>query len=116
MVERATEAESRAAEAAGEVATATADDALQAVDNGFSAAIGETSAALDSARDLIDRWESEGMLTQSGFDYDTMVAALEDSALNDTLRTGILGILEDIKAAPETLAVQAQALRALISN
>ncbi|WP_176827794.1 hypothetical protein [Ruegeria marina] len=56
------------------------------------------------------------MLTQSGFDYDTMVAALEDSALNDTLRTGILGILEDIKAAPETLAVQAQALRALISN
>lgn len=113
-IESASEAASQAAEAASEAASSAAEATTEAVGTAIAAANQETTAAIASARELVESWDGEGMLTQSGFDYDTMVAAVEDSTMNETLKTGILGILEDIRSAPEAIAVHAQALRALI--
>ncbi|MCE8523973.1 hypothetical protein KBY23_01760 [Ruegeria pomeroyi] len=113
---QATETASSAADTATEAANSAVDTATE-VANDAATAVGEqVAAAQTGAAELYKSWQDNGLLTESGFDYDKMVENVETSALNETLKTGVLKVLSGIKAAPETISVQAQALRALMAN
>ncbi|WP_170790947.1 hypothetical protein [Ruegeria lacuscaerulensis] len=104
-----------------EPATATAPDETP------SETIGETASQLvdqagqevavlaNQGQDLMNQWIEEGMLTVQNFDYDTLMASVQDSDLAQDIKTQATAILEEIKASPETLAAKIQELRELLN-
>lgn len=116
VVDQATQTASETATQAAEVASNAVDATTEAANDAATAVGDQVAAVQTGAAELYKNWQDNGLLTQSGFDYDKMVAGVEASALNETLKTGVLKVLSGIKAAPETISVQAQALRALMEN
>ncbi|WP_170760601.1 hypothetical protein [Ruegeria lacuscaerulensis] len=111
------------AEQAGQAATDLADQASDAAEQAGQTATdltnqaGEEVASLaNQGQDLFNSWIADGALTLDNFDYDTMVAAVQESTLAQDLKTQAIQILDDIKASPETIAVKIQELRDLMTG
>jgi polyhydroxyalkanoate synthesis regulator phasin len=132
--EAASDAASSITEQASEAASAVQDAASDAVDNvseqaaDAAAALSEQAtdaaesagdqvAALTSqGQELFNTWLQDGMLTAQQFDYDAMVASVQDSTLSDTVKTQAIAIFDKIKASPETLVAEIQKLRTLLTQ
>lgn len=98
----------QAAEAASSVADQASDVATQAGD--------EVASLAGQGQELLNTWVQEGMMTAQQFDYDKMVASVQDSALTQDIKTQVIQILNDIKAAPETALTKLQDLQNLLTQ
>lgn len=99
-------------EQASDAASSVADQATEAA----SDAGDQVATAVEQGQDLLATWIEEGKLTAQQFDYDAMVSSVQDSALSQEIKTQAVAILDDIKAAPETLVVKISELRTLLSQ
>jgi len=112
ITEQATEAASSIAEQATDAAEQTGQAATDLANQA-----GEEVAALtNQGQDLMNSWVEDGALTLQNFDYDTMVASVQESNLAQDIKTQAIQILDDIKASPETIAVKIQELQQLLSG
>ncbi|WP_120635429.1 hypothetical protein [Ruegeria sp. EL01] len=98
----------QASEAASSVADQASDVAEQAGD--------QVAAVAGQGQDLFNSWIQGGMLTAQNFDYETMVASVENSTLTQDIKTGAIRILDDIKASPELVVEKMQDLRNLLTQ
>ncbi|WP_108858642.1 hypothetical protein [Ruegeria sp. Alg231-54] len=101
-----------ATEQASEAASSIADQATEAADQA-----GDQVASLaNQGQDLLNSWIEEGTLSVQNFDYDAMVASVQDSQLSQDLKTKALGILDEIKASPQLIAQKIEELRTLLTG
>lgn len=117
--EQASEAASSVAEQAADVAEQAGQAATDLADQASDAAeqAGEEVAALaNQGQELITSWIEDGALTMQNFDYDAMVASVQESGLAQDVKTQVIQILDDIKASPETIATKIQELRDLLAG
>ena len=119
----ASDALTDATEQAGQAASDLADQATETAQQAGEAAsdladqAGEQVAALaGQGQELFNSWVQDGMLTAEQFDFDKMVASVQDSDLAQGLKDQALAILEEIKASPETIAEKLQELQALLTQ
>lgn len=116
-----------AAEQAGQAATDLANQASdtatdlanQATDTATDLAnqAGDQVAALTGqGQELFNSWIQDGMLTAQQFDYEKMVASVQESSLTQEIKTQAIKILDDIKAAPDTVVEKIQELRNLLTQ
>lgn len=109
----------QANEAASSIATQASDAAEQAADTATDLAnqAGDEVAALaGQGQDLINSWIQDGALTVQNFDYDTMVASIQESTLAQDIKTQAIQILDDIKASPQTIVAKIEELRTLLNG
>lgn len=121
--EQASEAASSIADQASEAASSVTDQASEAANslaeqaNEAASDAGDQVAALGAqGQELLNTWIQDGMLTAQNFDYDAMVASVQDSTLAQSVKTQVIQILDDIKASPETVVAKIQDLRTLMSQ
>lgn len=110
--DQAGEAASSLTEQAAEAASSVADQASDAV----TQAGDEVASLAGQGQELLNTWVQEGMLTAQQFDYDKMVASVQDSALTQDIKTQVIQILDDIKAAPDTALTKLQDLQNLLTQ
>ena len=112
LADQASEAASSVAEQASDAASDLTDQATQAASDA-----GDQVAALAAqGQELLGSWVQDGLLTAQNFDYDAMVASVQDSALAQGVKTQVIEILDEIKTSPELLAAKIQDLRALLNQ
>lgn len=110
--EAASDAANTVSEQAAEAASTLANQATDAAEN-----TGEQVASLAAqGQDLFNSWLQDGMLTAQNFDYDAMVASVQDSELTEAVKTGVIAIFDRIKASPETLVTEIQKLQSLLTQ
>lgn len=105
IVEQSSEAASDLATQAGETATELADQAGE-----------EVAALTNQGQKLLNSWVESGAMSVDNFDYDAMVASVQESTLAEELKVKAVGILDDIKASPATIALKIQELQALLTG
>jgi len=117
------EAANAVADQASEAASSIAEQASDAADQAGQTATdlanpaGEEVASLaNQGQDLVNSWLEDGSLTLENFDYDTMVASVQESSLAQDIKTQAIQILDDIKASPDTIATKFQELRDLLTG
>ncbi|MEM9128053.1 MAG: hypothetical protein AAGB28_19840, partial [Pseudomonadota bacterium] len=76
----------------------------------------DVAALAGQGQELFNSWVQDGMLAAQSFDYDAMVASVQDSALTQEVKTQVVQILDDIKQSPETVATKIQDLRNLLTQ
>ncbi|NOD33890.1 MULTISPECIES: hypothetical protein [unclassified Ruegeria] len=110
--EQASEAAASVADQAAEAASSVADQASEAAQQA-----GDQVAALtDQGQELLNSWIQEGKLNPANFDYDGIMASLEESTLAADLKKQAIQIVNDIKASPETIAQKIQELTNLLTQ
>ena len=67
-------------------------------------------------QELFNSWIQDGTLTAQQFDYDAIVASVQESSLTQELKTQAIQILDGIKASPETIVEKIQELRNLLTQ
>ncbi len=119
----ANEALQNATEQASEAASSISDQAAELAEQAGQTATdladqaGEQVASLSSeGQELLSSWIEEGALTLQNFDYDKMVAAVQESTLTQDVKTQAIKILDEIKASPETIALKIQELQQLFTQ
>ncbi|WP_171121415.1 MULTISPECIES: hypothetical protein [unclassified Ruegeria] len=110
------DAVSDAVESVTEQASDATDQAGQAAADLANQAGEEVAALAEQGQDLLNSWIEEGTLTVQNFDYDAMVASVQDSALAQDMKTKAISILDEIKASPELFAAKLQELQALLQG
>ncbi len=110
VTDQANEAASSIAEQASDVA----EQAGQTATDLANQAGEEVASLANQGQDLFNSWIEDGALALQNFDYDTMVAAVQESTLTQDIKTQAIQILDDIKASPETIATKIQELRDLL--
>lgn len=121
--EQASEAASAVTEQVSEAASSVTDQATEAAEQAGQAATdladqaGEQVASLaNQGQELVSSWIEDGSLSLQNFDYDKMVASVQESTLAQDLKTQAIKILDDIKASPETIALKIQELQQLFAQ
>ncbi len=109
------DAVSDAVQSVAEQASDATEQAGQAAADLANQAGEEVAALATQGQDLLNSWIEEGTLTVQNFDYDAMVASIEESALAQDLQTQAIAILDEIKASPDLIAEKLQELRALLT-
>lgn len=104
-VDAATE---QAAEAASSLADQAADTAQEASD--------QVAALAGQGQELLNSWIQEGKLDPTNFDYDGIMASLQDSTLATDLKDQAIKIVNDIKDSPETIVQKIQELTNLLTQ
>lgn len=98
----------QASELTAQVEQATSDLTDQAGD--------QVAALSDQGQALWNSWVEDGTLAVQDFDYDQLVASVQDSALSDDIKSQAVAILDQIKASPQLVAEKLQELQALLSG
>ncbi len=109
------DAVSDAVQSVAEQASDATEQAGQAAADLANQAGEEVAALATQGQDLLNSWIEEGTLTVQNFDYDAMVASIEESALAQDLQTQAIAILDEIKASPDLIVEKLQELRALLT-
>ncbi|UUV07572.1 hypothetical protein [Ruegeria sp. YS9] len=104
-VDAATE---QAAEAASSLADQAADTAQEASD--------QVAALAGQGQELLNSWFQEGKLDPTNFDYDGIMASLQDSTLATDPKDQAIKIVNDIKDSPETIVQKIQELTNLLTQ
>ncbi|WP_109311528.1 MULTISPECIES: hypothetical protein [Ruegeria] len=115
-VDAATEQASEAASSIADQATEAAEQAGQAATDLADQAGDQVASLANQGQDLLNSWIEEGTLSVQNFDYDAMVASVQDSQLSQDLKTKALGILDEIKASPQLIAQKIEELRTLLTG
>lgn len=111
-----TEETNEAASSIAEQATEAADQAGQAATDLVNQAGEDVAALANQGQDLLNSWIEEGALTLENFDYDTIVASIQESDMAQGMKTQAIQILDDIQASPELIAAKIQELRELLAG
>ncbi len=112
LTDQASEAASSVAEQASDAATSLTEQA----DDAATEAGDQVAALADQGQDLFNTWVQDGLLTAQNFDYDAMVASVQDSTLTQDIKTQAIEILDEIKASPELVVAKMQDLRSLMTQ
>ena len=110
--EQAAEAASSLADQASEAASSVAD---QAADTAQEAS-DQVAALAGQGQELLNSWIQEGKLDPTNFDYDGIMASLQDSTLATDLKDQAIKIVNDIKDSPETIVQKTQELTNLLTQ
>jgi gas vesicle protein len=116
LTDQAADAVDSAAEQVGDAASSLTEQANEAASSVAEQAGDQVAAAAGQGQDLFNSWIQGGMLTVQNFDYETMVASVENSTLTEEVKTGAIRILDDIKASPELVVEKMQDLRNLLTQ
>ncbi|SDW42686.1 hypothetical protein SAMN05444358_101788 [Ruegeria halocynthiae] len=112
VADQATEAASSVSEQASDAAASLTEQATDAA----SEAGDQVAALAGQGQELFNSWVQDGTLTAQNFDYDAMVASVQDSTLTQEIKTQALKIIDDIKASPELIVEKIQDLRNLLTQ
>ncbi|WP_170463725.1 hypothetical protein [Ruegeria arenilitoris] len=115
-VDAATEQANEAASSITEQATEAAEQAGQAATDLANQASDQVASLATQGQDLVNSWIEEGTLSVQNFDYDAIVASVQDSQLSQDLKTQALNILDEIKASPQLIAEKIEELRTLLTS
>lgn len=115
-VDAATEQANEAASSITEQATEAAEQAGQAATDLANQAGDQVASLATQGQDLVNTWIEEGTLSVQNFDYDAIVASVQDSQLSQDLKTQALNILDEIKASPQLIAEKIEELRTLLTS
>ncbi|MCG7518332.1 hypothetical protein [Ruegeria sp. Ofav3-42] len=117
------EAVDAATEQVNEAASSVADQASQAAEQAGQAATDLANQAGDQVaslagqgQDLVNTWIEQGSLNVQNFDYDAMVASVQNSDLAQDLKDQAIKILDEIKASPQLIGEKIEELRTLLSG
>lgn len=107
----AKEAGSAATDVVNEIGNDLADSATGAV-----AQMAEKVAQLSNDtkaefEKLIESWNTEGVITDTGIDYDKARAAVENSDLAEAAKTKVYAVLDSLQAAPEAVSKKLEELK-----
>ncbi|WP_299075275.1 hypothetical protein [uncultured Ruegeria sp.] len=116
LTDQAADAVDSAAEQVGDAASSLTEQANEAASSVAEQAGDQVAAVAGQGQDLFNSWIQGGMLTIQNFDYETMVASVENSTLTEEVKTGAIRILDDIKASPELVVEKMQDLRNLLTQ
>ncbi|WP_300066046.1 hypothetical protein [uncultured Ruegeria sp.] len=116
LTDQAADAVDSAAEQVGDAASSLTEQANEAASSVAEQASDQVAAVAGQGQDLFNSWIQGGMLTIQNFDYETMVASVENSTLTEEVKTGAIRILDDIKASPELVVEKMQDLRNLLTQ
>lgn len=105
LAEKVEQAASDLAEQAGQTASDLADHASEQV-----------AALTTQGQALLQQWVEDGTLSVQNFDYDALVASVQESDLSETLKTRAVEILDQIKESPQVIAEKIQELQTLLSE
>lgn len=105
-----------AASDALDAATDQANEAASSVSDAADQAGEQVAALANQGQELFNSWLQDGLLTGGEFDYDAMVASVQDSDLTQEIKTQAIQIFDEIKASPETLLQKIQDLRNLLTQ
>ncbi|TMV08728.1 hypothetical protein FGK63_06305 [Ruegeria sediminis] len=116
VVESSTEKASELADQAGDAVDSATQQAGEAAQSLSQQAQDQVAALGDQGDALLKSFEEQGYLTEEGFDYDKVVADIQKSPLAEDVKTEAIKILDEIKAAPETLSDKIAELRKLLTQ
>ncbi|WP_299889923.1 hypothetical protein [uncultured Ruegeria sp.] len=116
LTDQAADAVDSATEQVGDAASSLTEQANEAASSVAEQAGDQVAAVAGQGQDLFNSWIQGGMLTIQNFDYETMVASVENSTLTEEVKTGAIRILDDIKASPELVVEKMQDLRNLLTQ
>ncbi|WP_170413121.1 hypothetical protein [Ruegeria atlantica] len=112
----ATEQASEAASSIADQATEAAEQAGQAATDLANQAGDQVASLANQGQELMNSWIEDGTLSVQNFDYDAIVASVQESQLSQDLKTQALGILDEIKASPQLIAQKIEELRVLLTG